>query len=166
VADVEVQQRSGPEPGAMRPLVEDTSWLMARASHALGSALARAVGAEGLNLREHTLLLAAATGPPRHQLALAQAVGLDKSTMVAVVDELVSRGLATRDADPADRRARLIVPTPDGLAAVARTHNTALAAERAALADLTPAERDQLTALLSRLVHGRLCTTLEPGSCV
>lgn len=155
-----------PPADRLRPLDQDTGWLMARTSHALGSALTRAVGSVGLNLREHTVLLAAVTGPPRSQLALAHAVGLDKSTMVALLDELVARGLATRQPSPTDRRVRLVQPTDAGRAAIAASARAAAEAEHTALADLTAAEHEQLTTLLRRLVHGRLCTTLEPGSCL
>jgi DNA-binding MarR family transcriptional regulator len=149
----------------LRCLNDDTGWLLARVSHGLGLVLSRAVAEAGLTLREHTVLVAAVHGGPRSQLALAQNIGLDKSTMVAVVDDLVARGLATREPSPDDRRVRIIRPTEAGRAAVERTDRAAAAAEQRALADLDEGERAQLLALLRRLAAGRLGTG-DSGSCV
>jgi DNA-binding MarR family transcriptional regulator len=41
-------------------------------------------------------------------------VGLDPSQVVALVDELESRGLVARTADPNDRRNKLVVATKRG----------------------------------------------------
>ena len=65
--------------------------------------------------RGYQLLSAAAHELPCSQQALGQRVGVDRSVMTYLVDDLASAGLVERQADPADRRARHVVLTPAGL---------------------------------------------------
>jgi DNA-binding MarR family transcriptional regulator len=48
------------------------------------------------------------------QRDLARLAGRNKQTIAAIVDELEHLGYLHRTDDPADRRAKLIVPTPKG----------------------------------------------------
>lgn len=52
--------------------------------------------------------------PARTQAALAQAIGADKTRIIATLGELQQAGLISREPDPADRRARLLAITPAG----------------------------------------------------
>lgn len=54
--------------------------------------------------------------PVRTQAALAQAIGADKSRIIAVLDELQEQDLIERYPDPADRRVHLLALTPLGQA--------------------------------------------------
>src|SRR5690349_2381762 len=53
------------------------------------------------------------------QLALAQRVGVDRTVMTYLLDDLVGAGLVERRADPADRRVRRVVATDLGRARLA-----------------------------------------------
>ena len=55
---------------------------------------ARAHGLTGA--RDWIVLSALAAGPRQTQLALAQSLGLDKTTMTSLLDRMESRGLITR----------------------------------------------------------------------
>jgi len=57
--------------------------------------------------RDWIVLSALAAGPRQTQLALAQSLGLDKTTMTSLLDRMESRGLITRAIDSHDRRARI-----------------------------------------------------------
>src|SRR5215211_6006844 len=48
------------------------------------------------------------------QQEIGSAMGIDPSTMVSLVDQLESAGLAKRRPHPTDRRAREVVITPEG----------------------------------------------------
>ena len=48
------------------------------------------------------------------QAALAEAIGADKTRIIAILDELQQSGLIERVADPEDRRARLLAITKEG----------------------------------------------------
>ena len=164
-----MEERVGREGFVPRPLAEHMGWLMSRASHALGAALAESLVPLGLNIRDYTVLIAAeraaVEGGPRTQLALAQAARLDKSTMVVAVDALEEGGLVERRPDPKDRRARIVVPTDAGRELLARAEGVALAVEDEVLADLGTEEQRALRDLLTRLVLGRLSAGDKSDSC-
>ncbi|NUT34109.1 MAG: MarR family transcriptional regulator [Hamadaea sp.] len=52
---------------------------------------------------------------------LAQLSGQHKQVIGTLVDEMEKLGLVRREPDPADRRAKLIIPTEDGLARMRRS---------------------------------------------
>ena len=89
---------------------------------------------------------------PLSQQALGQAIGLDRTTMVAVVDFLEERGLVERRRNPRDRRAYALEATELGHEWLDRAWPVILEAEREYLAPLNASERRQLTALLQRLL--------------
>jgi DNA-binding MarR family transcriptional regulator len=64
--------------------------------------------------RGYQVLSAAAHGTVSSQLALAQHLGIDRTVMTYLLDDLESAGLIERRPDPADRRARHVVATDKG----------------------------------------------------
>lgn len=142
----------------------DTGWLLARASHAVASGVAGALRSQGLSLRGHVVLQVAA-GRAQSQQALAATTGLDKSTMVATVDELEAAGLVERRPDPGDRRVRLVTVTDAGRTTAVRARAVVADTEDALLADLGD-DREVLRALLLRALEGRLGAQLPGGSCL
>lgn len=83
---------------------------------------------------------------------------LSRSTMVTtggmtkLLDRLEAQGLIRREADPRDRRGRLIVLTDDGRALIDRAVEAHLQNERRLLADLAEPKREDLAALLRELL--------------
>jgi DNA-binding MarR family transcriptional regulator len=96
------------------------------------------------------ILLLLEANPGVTQSRLAQAVSLDRSTMVGIVDVLEGRGLIERRRGK-DRRTNGLWLTHEGRALVARLRRRILAHERRVAARLTPQERAQLLALLEKL---------------
>ncbi len=139
--------------------------LLARASHAVNAAVNDALAREGLTLRSF-LLLEAASGAARSQQALAAHVGLDQTTMVAAVDDLVAGGLVERRPDPQDRRVRLVAVTDEGDRRRSRGREVVLATEGELFEALGAQGRDALRDLLLVLLHGRLGAAGAGGSCV
>jgi MarR family transcriptional regulator, lower aerobic nicotinate degradation pathway regulator len=84
------------------------------------------------------------------QQELGSAMGIDPSTMVSLIDELESAGLAKRRPHPQDRRARQVSITPKGRRLLQRARKKALEAEDQVLSGLTAAERRELLTLLRR----------------
>jgi DNA-binding MarR family transcriptional regulator len=84
------------------------------------------------------------------QQELGSAMGIDPSTMVALIDELEAKGLAKRRPRPTDRRAREVVITPKGRRALERGRRLASQVEDEVLQGLTDDERRQLLTLLRR----------------
>ena len=96
------------------------------------------------------MLLLVDANPGVTQGRLAQAVGLDRSTMVGVIDALESRRLLERRRGD-DRRTNGLWLTASGRTFVARLKRRIEAHERRVAAHLSAAERAQLLALLEKL---------------
>jgi DNA-binding MarR family transcriptional regulator len=100
-------------------------------------------------------------GPVRPS-ALADAIGLDLSTVSRHVRNLVEAGHLARADDPGDRRAALLSVTPAGVALLEQT--IALRSEVLARATdgWSAADVDQLVSLLTRLGDGLAGRTDDP----
>lgn len=77
--------------------------------------------------------------------------GLDRTTMVAVVDDLERLGYAHREQSTTDRRKRVVSPTRSGLRMLADAATRLEKAERELFAPLMAAERRQLGVLVGKL---------------
>jgi len=91
----------------------DLGWLLSNANWALATAMTAALAPLEISGRAYHVLRAATSGEYT-QKALAEMVGIDKTTMVVTVDELESAGLAERRPSPSDRRAHVIAVTKAG----------------------------------------------------
>jgi DNA-binding MarR family transcriptional regulator len=131
-------------------LADNLCWLLSRASHALTTELTAALADAGLSPRAHCVLSTAMTGEYT-QIALAQAIGLDKTTMVVTIDELEAAGLAERRPAAGDRRARVIAVTPAGRRKVARARDIMDAVQADVLDSLPARERAAFLESLTRL---------------
>src|SRR5436190_19955279 len=78
------------------------------------------------------------------QQEISSAMGIDPSTMVSLIDELESAGLAERRPHPTDRRAREVAITPKGRRLLGRARRMAFQVEDEVLRGLTAAERREL----------------------
>ena len=91
-----------------------------------------------------------------HDTAIQQevgaALGIDPSTMVALIDELEGAGLAKRRPHPHDRRAREVVITPKGRRTTERGRVLAREVEDAVLQGLGVEERRELMKLLRKVL--------------
>jgi len=72
------------------------------------------LAAHGLSMWGYSVLVALDRSAIRTQAALAEAIGADKTRIIAILDELQQNGLIERAADPEDRRARLLAITKEG----------------------------------------------------
>jgi DNA-binding MarR family transcriptional regulator len=105
--------------------------------------------------RGYQVLASAAGDEHRSQQALAQRLGVDRTVMTYLLDDLEAAGLIERRPDPSDRRARRIVATPHGRDTLARLYQQLRAAEEQVLSGLDSGEdRQVFRGLLRRLaVH-------------
>jgi DNA-binding MarR family transcriptional regulator len=97
--------------------------------------------------------LAAAEG--QSQQALSKALGIHRSAVVALVDDLEQRGLAKRLRDPNDRRAYTLYLTPSGRELLARLERDADEREAELLTALNRSERSQFISLLQRVAESQ-----------
>jgi DNA-binding MarR family transcriptional regulator len=117
--------------------------------------------------RGYQVLAACGREGPRTQLALAGRLGLDRTVMTYLLDDLQKDGLVERRPDPADRRARRVELTEAGRGRLCDLAGRLREAEERLLDRLDPTERETLRALLFRLATGsdtttgQLCTMAE-----
>ncbi|WP_035812640.1 MarR family winged helix-turn-helix transcriptional regulator [Jiangella gansuensis] len=116
----------------------------------LKAADAATAGIPGGHRGRH-VLAAAVRDEPRSQSALAQRLGIDKTVMTYLLDDLVDAGLVERQPDPADRRNRRVVATAHGREALAEVDRRMLRAEDHVLGCLDDADRQALREMLGRL---------------
>lgn len=105
-------------------------------------------------LREHWVLTYLAERAEISQQEMANAMEIDRSEVVRLVDSLEKAGLVTRTRDPDDRRKYRLVITAAGNRRRVETDAEISAATDALLHRLTPAERETLHRLsLKALGH-------------
>ncbi|MFE2584096.1 MarR family winged helix-turn-helix transcriptional regulator [Streptomyces sp. NPDC059378] len=143
-------------------LHSDLHWVFARLKQALATAEVSVVREHGMTLWGYTVLMAIVEAPVRSQLALAQAVSVDKSKLVLVLDELEAAGLVRRRPDPADRRARIVEATEDGRRALDAAREDVEAIENRLLDDLDAPAQQALRSVLRQLV-GAPVVRIEDG---
>jgi MarR family transcriptional regulator, lower aerobic nicotinate degradation pathway regulator len=90
---------------------------------------------------------------PLSQQRLGAKQGVDRTTTVAVVDELERAGFVERRRDPSDRRAYALQPTAKGRRVLERAREAAGRAEDEFLAPLPAADRVRLKRLLRTLIE-------------
>jgi DNA-binding MarR family transcriptional regulator len=97
-------------------------------------------------------VLGAVLGEPLPVSGIARAMGITRQSVQRVADLLVERGLAEYRPNPAHRRAKLLAPTEEGRAAVARVGpGHAALADRLAEAYGDEAELADAVRMLERL---------------
>lgn len=85
------------------------------------------------------------------QLALAERLGIDRTVMTYLIDDLATADLVERQPNPGDRRQRKIVATAHGARTLARLEREVREAEEAVLAELGPDERRTFRAMVQRV---------------
>jgi DNA-binding MarR family transcriptional regulator len=104
-----------------------------------------------LRLRHYRLLRLLMDGP-QLQSAIGPALGVDRTTVVALVDYLEKQKLAKRTRSDIDRRAYRVALTEKGKRTAQRATELAGAVEQNMFAPLTASEQQHLRALSTRLL--------------
>jgi DNA-binding MarR family transcriptional regulator len=128
------------------------SWLISQlATHAhrlLTERLATA-GARGYHYR---LLAALEEFGPASQASLGRHTEMDRSDVAAAINQLTGQKLTERATDHTDRRRNVITITPSGRARLRRLDVLLAGVQDELLAPLSPAERQALAGMLTRLL--------------
>ncbi|MFD6396739.1 MarR family winged helix-turn-helix transcriptional regulator [Nocardia sp. NPDC060249] len=147
-----------PEPAPARWATLPT-WLLtqtANHAHRLVSEGFAAADARGYHYR---LLATLDEFGPASQATLGRRSGIHVSDIVATINELADHNLVDRTPDPTDRRRNVITLTTQGKRQLRRLEKQLAHSQEELLDPLSPAERDQLTALLSTLLNHHDRTT-------
>ncbi len=102
--------------------------------------------------RELGVLVVIDSYEPASQQQVADRIGVDRTTMVAMLDALEAKRLLSRRPDAEDRRRNLVELTPVGHETLGRAIAASDNAEAELLSPLSPAEAAQLRDLLGRVV--------------
>ena len=138
------------------PGVDDLTWLAYRAAEALGEAFNKVSREAGLaDLRDWLVLaLISSDDAQRTQLEIATQLGIDKSTLVPLLDRLERDGLIVRATSERDRRVRIPKATPAGIKVARKVAIARDAAINDRLAAIPPSERASFHATLWSIVEG------------
>jgi MarR family transcriptional regulator, lower aerobic nicotinate degradation pathway regulator len=157
-----LQPRPLDAPGAARSTV-----LITRLARAMRRRFELAVAPLGLRARHLVALTHLKDHGPSQQQTLIEALGLDASNLVALLNELEDAGLIVRRRDRADRRRGIIELSADGERMLIEVDRALEEVDDEVLAALSAEERTALNDLLARAgASGPLVCDTEPvGDC-
>jgi len=149
--------------GCKGALADDLGWGLGMVFRAYVSATHAAVADLPGGPRGYQVLAAAARGSVASQLALAQDLGVDRTVMTYLLDDLERARLIQRVPDPSDRRARRVVATKRGSELLATLDDRLRDAEAQLLAPLDDKARASFRAQV-RLLATRIDVLDPPDS--
>lgn len=112
----------------------------------------RALAPYGIDGRDLGALIALTGRDPSSQLQAARRLGIDRTTMVALLDTLETKGLVVRRPLAGDRRRNVVELTEAGQETLRRATEASDEAERALLAPLSAAAAQRLRETLHTIV--------------
>src|SRR5581483_7853362 len=128
-----------------------TGFLLARLGLAFKAQAIAAAEQAGFEIYDYSVLAILAEGARETQSTIADALAVDPSRLVALLDSLEERGIIARQRDPQDRRRHVVSITPRGDRELERLREIATRFEDEFFAPLTADERRELHGLLTRL---------------
>jgi DNA-binding MarR family transcriptional regulator len=108
---------------------------------------------------QFAMLNALVDEPGEDQITLAGKVAFDAATSGAVIARLEAKGLLQRDADPKDKRRKLLTATAEGEKVVVAMKAAVADVQHQIMQPLSAKEAEQLTSLLGKLVAGHVETS-------
>ena len=132
-------------------LADDLGWALAVVFRAYVKAADAVTDGVPGSHRGYQVLCAAARDEPGSQAAMAQRLGIDRTVMTYLLDDLEAARLVERQPDPADRRSRRVVATEHGRDVLADLDARFRRAEQHLLAGLDPDAQTAFRALLRDL---------------
>lgn len=113
----------------------------------------RALENTGSRRYHYALLATLDESGPLSQAEVGRRTGIDRSDVVAAVNDLSDRGFLTRTPDPADRRRNTLTLTPSGRAHLHDLDTRLEAAQSELLPGFTTAERANFVLTLTRILE-------------
>jgi len=136
-------------------LASRLGFLFKHAQLRLAQAGATALAPFDIDGRELAVLAVLAAEYPLSQLEAARRLGVDRTTMVTLVDDLERKGLVKRHRSPQDRRKNIVQLTAVGLDRLRQAEQARAETERRFLAPLGEAEASRLVRSLQILNFGQ-----------
>ena len=125
------------------------SWLITHIAPHAHRLVAAGFASAGARRYHYALLAALEEFGPASQATLGRRCGIDRSDVVAAINELADEKLVERTPDPDDRRRNVITITPSGLQQLQRLDSALAEVQDQLLAPLSMEERKELARLLT-----------------
>ena len=143
-----MSRTEGPGPELSRRL----GYLLKHAQLRMTELTTKALAPYGIDGRELGVLLVLAGREPASQQEAAQRLGIDRTTMVAMLDTLEGKGLVSRHPDANDRRRNVVELTDTGQDTLRQATEASDGAEREFLSSLSPQAAQHLRNSLQTIV--------------
>jgi DNA-binding MarR family transcriptional regulator len=150
-----------PAPARLRAL---PSWLINQVALPTNRLVTDGLAGAGVRRHHYSLLAALDEAGPASQADLSRGTTIDRSDMVATVNDLVEQGLVERSPDPTDRRRNVVTITSAGQRQLRKLDRLVGKVQDELLAPLSADERTQLVDLLTRIVDHHARTSEQPRS--
>ena len=132
-------------------LLESTAFLLGRLGFACKGRAIDEFEVLGFSPYHYSVLALLSEGERETQGTIADALGVDRSQLVGLLDGLEERALIERHRDPNDRRRHVVKLSPAGEGQLAEFRSTIKRVEEDILAPLDPESRETLHLLLLRI---------------
>jgi MarR family transcriptional regulator, lower aerobic nicotinate degradation pathway regulator len=147
-----------PPPTALpAELLASTVFVLARLGFAIKARAIEEFERAGFNMYQYSVLAMLSEKPREAQATIADALQLDRSQLVGILDVLEERGLIERRRDPVDRRRHTVSLTPDGKRQLVRLRTIVKRIEESFLAPLDEKSRAALHETLLRVACNYDC---------
>lgn len=145
-------------------LADDLGLLLSRLGTVTRLRLADALAPLGLTMRQFAVLRALDARPGLSQAALGEALQIDASSIVMVLDDCQKAGWSERRPSPTDRRRHALHLTPAGRRTLIRARQAASGAQQDLFSPLDDGQRSSLHDLLLQVASGQMVASPTPGS--
>jgi DNA-binding MarR family transcriptional regulator len=134
------------------------AYLVRRLHQSTTAIFAEEMAPYGVTAVQYAALFMVVGRPNLDQNTIGFLAGIERTTIVGVINRLVRKGLLKRTISKADRRARLLTPTRAGIRFIRQVHEPIDRISDRLLEACTHAEREVFCKIMRRLLRDRLRT--------